>query len=164
MNRPFPLFAALAVLSAVTFSSALWAQAPITDAQARTVVAPFYQALNAGSDAVALIEGATTPGWVSCGGNDDCKPRDKVVSAITGFPKAVPDLRWDIKELLVSGNRVIVRGEASGTPAGPFMGAPYGGKHFRIMSVDIHTIEDGRITRTYHVEDWIGAVRQLAQP
>jgi hypothetical protein len=29
------------------------------------------------------------------------------------------------------------------------------------MSIDVHTIENGRMTRSYHVEDWIGAVRQL---
>jgi hypothetical protein len=30
------------------------------------------------------------------------------------------------------------------------------------MSIDVHTIRDGRIVRSYHVEDWMGAVRQLA--
>lgn len=81
---------------------------------------------------------------------------------IAGFGKAIPDLKWEIKELLTSGNRVIVRGEASGTPAGAFMGVPHGGKSFRIMSIDIHTVENGKLTRAYHVEDWMSAVRQLS--
>jgi len=29
------------------------------------------------------------------------------------------------------------------------------------MSMDLHTIERGLIVRTYHVEDWAGALRQL---
>jgi len=30
------------------------------------------------------------------------------------------------------------------------------------MSVDIHTVESGAMVRTHHVEDWAGALRQLA--
>jgi predicted ester cyclase len=39
---------------------------------------------------------------------------------------------------------------------------PASGKSFKIMSIDIHTIEDGKIKRSYHVEDWAGAMRQLS--
>jgi predicted ester cyclase len=35
-----------------------------------------------------------------------------VIAALAGLHAAVPDLTWEIKELLVAGNRVIVRGEA----------------------------------------------------
>ncbi|MFY7865715.1 ester cyclase [Roseateles sp.] len=132
--------------------------------QARAAIAPFYDALNAapGKDAAALVMQATGPTWVSCSGQDECKPRDKVAPMIAGFGKAIPDLKWEIKEVLVSGDRVVVRGEASGTPAGAFMGVPHGGKSFRIMSIDIHTVEGGKLTRAYHIEDWMSAVRQLA--
>ena len=29
------------------------------------------------------------------------------------------------------------------------------------MSIDIHTVKDGKLQRAYHVEDWMGAARQL---
>ena len=29
------------------------------------------------------------------------------------------------------------------------------------MSIDVHTIEGGKMVHSYHVEDWIGATRQL---
>jgi predicted ester cyclase len=64
---------------------------------------------------------------------------------------------------LVSGNRVIVRGEATGTPAGELMGTPTNGKPFKLMSLDVHTLVGGKIARTYHVEDWQGAFRQVSQ-
>ncbi len=76
--------------------------------------------------------------------------------------KSVPDLKWEIKEILVSGNQVTVRGEATGTPAGEFMGAPHSGKSFKLMSIDVHTLEGGKMVRSYHIEDWLGAVRQLS--
>lgn len=136
----------------------------LTPEQARAIIAPFYDALNAapGKDAAALVGAATAPDFVSCSGNDACSPREKVMANIAGFAKAVPDLKWEIREVLVSGDRAIVRGEATGTPAGPFMGVPHGGRSFRIMSIDIHTLRDGKMVRAYHVEDWMGASRQLS--
>ena len=127
-------------------------------------VALFYDALTGapGKDVTNLLMRATTPNWVSCGSNEVCSAREQVIAAIAGRHKLIPDLKWEIKEVLVSGDRVVVRGEASGTPAGEFMGVPHGGKSFKLMSIDVHTIEAGKLARSYHVEDWMGAVRQLS--
>jgi hypothetical protein len=35
------------------------------------------------------------------------------------------------------------------------------GKSFRIMAIDIQTIKDGKIARTYHLENWLSALGQL---
>ena len=35
-------------------------------------------------------------------------------------------------------------------------------KNSKIMAIDVHTVEDGKIKRTYHLEDWAGAMRQLS--
>jgi predicted ester cyclase len=99
---------------------------------------------------------------MSCGGNDDCRPLDAVVGSVSALQKNVPDLKWEIKDVIVAGERIIVRGEATGTPSGEFSGVAYGGKSFRIMSIDVHAIAGGKIVRSYHLEDWRGAVRQLA--
>ncbi len=162
-----PFVVALFVI-ALLASAAAWTLPDIAEAQmltveqARTIVAPFYKALDAGNDAAALINQATSPDWMSCSGNLTCRSRDQVAAAIAHLHTTVPDLKWEIKEVLVSGDRVIVRGEASGTPGECFMGVPPAGKSFRVMSIDVHTIKDGKMTVTDHVEDWIGAVRQLS--
>ena len=42
------------------------------------------------------------------------------------------------------------------------MGVPHGGKSFRLMSIDVHTIEADKLVRSYHIEDgWLGAAREL---
>jgi predicted ester cyclase len=92
----------------------------------------------------------------------DFKGRDGFVAQVGGFGKLIPDLKWDIKEVMVDGNRIIVRSEASGTPVGPFFGVPPSGKTFKIMTIDIHTIKDGKAITAHHVEDWAGALRQLS--
>src|SRR3954471_3085634 len=138
-------------------------RAEISAEAARASVAPFYKALNAefASDSSDLIRQSTATDWVSCRGNNDCNSRDQVIAGIGQRLKSVPDLKWEIKEILVSADQVTVRGEATGTPAGEFMGAPYSGKSFRLMSIDVHTLQGGKMVRSYHIEDWIGAVRQL---
>lgn len=157
-----PIFAPIAVAATIGLVSSS-AHAEISAADARASVAPFYKSLNAkfATDSAELIRQATAPGWISCRGNDDCNTRDQVIAGIGQRLKSVPDLKWEIKEIAVSGNQVTVRGEATGTPAGEFMGAPHSGKSFRLMSIDVHTLEGGKMVRSYHVEDWIGAVRQL---
>jgi predicted ester cyclase len=156
MNRVF----ATALFLAAALAPA---RAEMSPEAARAAVAPFYKALNAefANDSAALIRQTTATDWVSCRGNDVCNSRDEVIAGVAQRLKSVPDLRWEIKDVLVSANQVTVRGEATGTPAGEFMGAPRTGKSFKVMSIDVHTIEGGKMVRSYHIEDWIGAVRQL---
>ena len=148
---------------AATTAIALPAHAELSAEAARAAVAPFYKALNAenAKDVPELVKQSTTSEWVSCRTNEICNTRDEVIGGIGMRLKGVPDLKWEIKDVLVSGNQVTVRGEATGTPAGEFMGAPHTGKSFKLMSIDVHTLQGGKMVRSYHVEDWIGAVRQI---
>jgi len=58
-------------------------------------------------------------------------------------------MKFGIKEVLVSHDRVIVLGEVTGTPAGELFAVPHTGKSFRIMAIDIQTIRDGKIAKTF---------------
>jgi predicted ester cyclase len=158
-----PIFAACAAVAALGLMASS-ARAEISAEAARDSVAPFYKALNAefANESAELIKQSTAPQWISCRGNDLCNSRDEVIAGIGQRLKSVPDLKWEIKEILVSGNQVTVRGEATGTPAGEFMGAPHTGKSFKLMSIDVHTLEGGKMVRSYHIEDWLGAVRQIS--
>jgi steroid delta-isomerase-like uncharacterized protein len=161
MNKVLTASLVLAALA----SAGSQASAEVTEQSARASLAPFYKALNAANinEAPELIKQSTTSEWVTCRGNDLCNTRAEVLAAIAQRLKAIPDLKWEVKEVLVAGDRVIVRGEATGTPAGELMGAPTNGKSFKLMSLDVHTLENGKIARTYHVEDWQGAFRQMSQ-
>ena len=112
-------FAASVAVSALAFAASS-ASAQMNEDAARANLIPFYKALNAGNakDAPDLIKQSTTPGWQTCRGNESCNTREEVMAAIGQRLRAIPDLKWEIKEVLISGNHVIVRGEATGTPAG----------------------------------------------
>ena len=151
-----------AAILAATFV-ARTAHAEMSPGDARAAVAPFYRALNAehASESAGLIRQVTAPEWVSCRGNDACNSRDEVIAGVAARQKSVPDLKWQIRDVQVAGDQVIVRGEASGTPSGEFFGAAHTGKSFKVMTIDMHTLRDGKMIRSYHIEDWMGAVRQL---
>lgn len=131
---------------------------------AARLVAPFYDALDrpANKDVAALVESVASPDWRSYSAEGVSKGRDEFIAQVRGFGKAIPDLAWTIKEVFADGDRVVVRSEASGTPAGDFMGVPHSGKRFSVMTIDIHTVRDGKLVTAHHVEDWAGALRQLS--
>lgn len=56
---------------------------------------------------------------------------------------------------------VVVRGQARGTPAGELFGAPHTGKSFDMMTIDILTVRDGKISHAYHMENWLSALNQI---
>jgi predicted ester cyclase len=62
---------------------------------------------------------------------------------------------------MVSGDRVIVRGEATGTPVGELFGAGPTGKSFKTMALDVFTVRGDKLASAYHVENWVGAIQQI---
>jgi ketosteroid isomerase-like protein len=154
------------VLTAVLLSTASTASAQsLTEAQARAAIAPWYSLFNqpVRGDVKTLHEQVLTADYESCWGYlpSECWGRDASIKVVGNFANSIPDMKFEIKEMLVAGDRVIVRGEVSGTPAGDLFGVPHTGKSFRIMAIDIQTIKDGKIARTYHLENWLSALGQL---
>ena len=77
--------------------------------------------------------------------------------------KIIPDLHWTIKDIWTSGNRIVVRGEATGTPTGELYGVKPTGKSFKTISIDMFTVRDGKLATAYHVENWMDAMEQIKQ-
>jgi predicted ester cyclase len=130
---------------------------------AKAMVAPFYDALNlpATKDTTALIESATAPEWRSFSREGVSKSRSEFIRQVAGFGKLMPDLGWEIREVVADDDKIVVRSTASGTPADNFIGVPHGGRSFSILTIDLHTTRDGKLVEVYHVEDWAGAIVQL---
>src|SRR5215831_15783095 len=77
MKRPVSFACTAALFAFFVFWGAAHAQTALTADEARTVVAPLYDALNqpAKKDVATLLEKAAGPSWLSCGSNDQCAPR-----------------------------------------------------------------------------------------
>ena len=143
------LFASLALGAALVSANAQTPQGEIapslTVEQARAIVAPLYEALNEPTkkDVPALLANATNPDYQSCSTNLDCLSRDQLAGVFTALGKIIPDLHWTIKDIWTSGNRIVVRGEATGTPTGELYGVKPTGKSFKTISIDMFTVKDG---------------------
>lgn len=157
MKTKLTLIAATALLGGAMMNAAI--------ASDKAVVQTFYDFLsNPGSQThAAAFKEATADNWQSIGdysGNN--KSADQFVGQVSGFfAKLIPDLNWQVQEMIQQDDKIVVRSRATGTPQGPLFGVDGNGKGFEILTIDIHTLENGRIVRSYHVEDWAGALQQL---
>jgi len=135
----------------------------ITPEQARTIVAPLYEALNrpAEKDVSALLAQATLPDYQSYHTNEDHLSRDQLAEVFKHIGSSVPDLRWTIKDIQVLQDQIVVRGEATGTPVTEFWGTKPTGKGFKTMAIDVFTVRNGKLASAYHVENWMTALEQM---
>jgi steroid delta-isomerase-like uncharacterized protein len=130
----------------------------------KEIVMPFYtKCLTVNKDTnVSELMGKLLADDFKSISSTEIKSKAQLTGQVQFFWKLIPDLKWEIQEMLQDGNRVIVRSIASGSPKGDFMGLPTdGSKSFKIMTIDIHTVENGRVVQVYHLEDWPAAMNQL---
>ena len=131
----------------------------------KQVVQTFYDLLSnpSSEEHAAAFRAIAADNWESIGNYSGVnKTADKFLGQVGGFGKLIPDLNWEVQEMIQEGSQIVVRSRATGTPAGPLFGVDGKGKGFDILTIDIHTLQDGKIARSYHVEDWAGALRQLS--
>ena len=149
------------LIGAVAFAVASTAFAGQTD-----TVQKFYDLLsNPGSETLqAAFTESTTADWESIGSYvGPAKTREKFLGQMGGFAKLIPDIKWAVQAMHEDGKFVIVRSRATGTPNAPFFGVDGQGRSFDILTIDIHELNaDGKIIRTYHVEDWASGLQQLS--
>src|SRR5258706_11168609 len=119
--------------------SSIVAAPKLTKEQAHAIVAPLYEALNepVKKDVVALLDQAANPDYRSCSTLTDCLDRKSLGNVFKMMGKMVPNLKWTIKDLWVAEDKIIVLGEASGTPTEKFFGIEPTGRSFTTISIDV---------------------------
>lgn len=109
-----------------------------------------------------LLDQAVTPDWQDLPlapgqgpGPQGLKP------IIQAFKTAFPDMQIVIHEITGSQGRAAVRAEIRGTHQGAWFGIPATHKAVTIALHEFHHLQDGRITHTWHLEDWFGMFHQI---
>lgn len=130
----------------------------------KEIVLPFYTrclSVNNTTDVKLVMSELLTDDFQSLN-SSETKSKTQLIGQIQYFWKLIPDLKWEPQEILQDGNKIIVRSIATGTPNGDFMGLiTNGSKSFRIMTIDIHTVDNGQIRLVHHIEEWATAMKQL---
>ena len=139
----------------------------VNESEIKSTVQKFYDALSTKPTENSAAEIAK---WMDSEWNSTPTPPggpklEGFVKTLNMFHGMIPDLNWEVKEMLIDGNRVTVRSIATGTPNSPeghFFGVPTdGSKSFKIQTIDIHTVENGKMTIGFHTEDWASAIQQV---
>lgn len=68
---------------------------------------------------------------------------------------------FKIEDLLVDGDKVVVRWTCSGTHVGEFKGMPATGKSFTFAGIEIHRLKEGKMVELWRVADELRQLRQL---
>jgi predicted ester cyclase len=86
---------------------------------------------------------------------------DGLKKLVPEFLKAFPDLKIVVHEIVGSAGREGVRASITGTHLGEIFGVKPSGKFVDIALHEFHHLKDGRITHTWHLEDWFGMLHQV---
>ena len=73
----------------------------------------------------------------------------------------MPDVRFDIQEVIAEGDRVVVVENYSGTMTGEFKGLEPNARRMSVTAVDIYRIRDGKLTEVLSVMDTASVLEQL---
>ena len=131
----------------------------VTDPE-RRAIETLYRTFNEGKP--ELLDRAVTSDWQDRPLAPHQAPgRDGIKPLIAEFKTAFPNLNIRILEMIGASGRIAVRAEITGTHIGKWFGVPPTGKSFAIPIHEFHHIENGRITHTWHLEDWFGWFNQI---
>ena len=67
---------------------------------------------------------------------------------------ALPDVHYELDELLIDGNKAVLRYTYTGTHLGDFLGIPATGNTVTCSGLEIDVIEDGHIVETRNFTDY----------
>jgi predicted ester cyclase len=94
--------------------------------------------------------------------NGEPATRDDLLAVQKADVDAVPDLHWELKELLIDGDRLAVRAVNTGTPVKEWLGVAPTGASFEIVEYAIYQVRDGRFVHMTALHDASELRRQLA--
>lgn len=83
--------------------------------------------------------------------------RTNYFSLITAFP----DVRFTLDDILVDGEKVVVRYTMLGTNEGPFQGRPATNRAVTVPGIGIYRVADGQIQESWVLRDSLVLLRQL---
>jgi steroid delta-isomerase-like uncharacterized protein len=88
---------------------------------------------------------------------------DGLLQVVAMIRAAFPDLRREIVDQVVDGDRVATCFVDRGTHRGDLMGIPASGRSIAIAGINVETVRAGRIAEVRHAEDLLGLMRQLGE-
>ena len=77
------------------------------------------------------------------------------------FFSAFPDLKIVVHEIVGASGHAGVRASITGTHLGEILGVAPTGQFLDVSIYEFHHLQEGRITQTWHLEDWFGMLNRV---
>ena len=135
-------------------------RADAADASERLLVEQLYQAFN--ENRPDLLDQVLAPEWADIPLAPGQAPgRDGLKPMIAALRAAFADVAFRPQEIVATDGRAAVRLTLTGRHVGEWMGVAATGRNFAIAMHEMHHLAGGRITHTWHLEDWAGWREQI---
>lgn len=76
------------------------------------------------------------------------------------FHQTFPDIEITTQDVFGTAERIAVRAEMTFTHDKEFMGIAPINQKVKVTMLELHHLKDGKITHTWHLEDWFGLLMQ----
>ena len=87
--------------------------------------------------------------------------RDGFKPVMAAFSKAFSDIKVEIVDVIGGTHKAAVRAVITGRHVGEWFGVAPTGREFSLPIHEFHAFDNGRITHTWHMEDWLGWFAQI---
>lgn len=119
----------------------------------------FYQALATGDG--ALVDQALAPDWEAVPPLRTGDGPQGWKASIAHLRGVFADLTVEIEHIVADGDMVAVRSVGRGKHTGQVLGVEGTGREVEFRAADFHQVIDGRIVRTWHLEDYFSIATQI---
>ncbi|MGB6865835.1 MAG: ester cyclase [Candidatus Aminicenantaceae bacterium] len=120
-----------------------------------------FDGLNKQNEAVYEEFYSPEYGWYFPANNPKALTREEEAGFVKLLWAAFPDIRWEIAEMIASGDTVMVRFTVSGTHEGEYQGLPPTGNKWETGGVWTARIKDGKLIEVREEADVLGWMQQL---
>jgi steroid delta-isomerase-like uncharacterized protein len=126
----------------------------------------FYATMNSHNvdDILALIDDSVVDHQLPPGMPEG---KEGAKAFFTMMITSTPDMKFEILDIVVDGNKIGVRSKVTGTQSGPFMDMPATNKSYSVEGIDIVTVNDDElVTEHWGIFDAMGMMMQtgLVEP
>jgi steroid delta-isomerase-like uncharacterized protein len=89
--------------------------------------------------------------------------RDEFKAILSRLQRAFPDIQYRIDDVIVAGDRIVLRWEARGTHRGDYLGVAATGRPVSYGGVTIYELSDNKVARIWVAADLLSLLRRMRE-
>jgi steroid delta-isomerase-like uncharacterized protein len=93
--------------------------------------------------------------------DEKARGREEFKAVLLRLRRAFPDIRYQVDDVIQSGDRMVLRWEARGTHQGEYLGVPGTGRPISYRGITLYEMRDGRIARVWVSADLLSLLRRM---